>query len=308
VQVETTRLTRIRGLEITPERFRRLALAELLGLFVIVATGAIVRLTASGLGCDNWPRCGDTPFPEKSGHAVIEFSNRVVALVTIGLTLLGWLAARRVAGLPRWAATLALAVFLGTVAQIPLGGLTVIFELNPLLVMTHFLLALAVLGGGTVLALEAWGGERGRSEPLVPVELRRLALVFVAATLALIVTGTFVTAAGPHSGGVDIRRLGTASAAIWVHVRATALFGLCFLFILGYLAARRNRAPLLFRAALALLALVLVQIAVGETQYRTDLPWWLVLVHVSLAAAVWVGTVAFAAACWRPPLPLARAS
>ncbi len=237
MQVETTRLTRIRGLEITPERFRRLALAELLGLFVIVATGAIVRLTASGLGCDNWPRCGDTPFPEKSGQ-----------------------------------------------------------------------LALAVLGGGTVLALEAWGGERGRSEPLVPVELRRLALVFVAATLALIVTGTFVTAAGPHSGGVDIRRLGTASAAIWVHVRATALFGLCFLFILGYLAARRNRAPLLFRAALALLALVLVQIAVGETQYRTDLPWWLVLVHVSLAAAVWVGTVAFAAACWRPPLPLARAS
>ena len=69
-----------------------------LTLWVVVTSGAVVRLTASGLGCDNWPRCGDTPFPEKGGHAAIEFGNRMVALVGIVLALITWLAARRVRG------------------------------------------------------------------------------------------------------------------------------------------------------------------------------------------------------------------
>lgn len=300
VHVATTSLARRRSVEVTPAVFRKLALAAAVAIFVVVTTGAVVRLTASGLGCDNWPRCGDTPFPERGGHAAIEFGNRVIALVTIGFTLVSWLAARRVAGLARWVARLALVVFLGTVAQIPLGGLTVIFELHPLLVMSHFLLALAVLGAAVVVALEARGLEIGRAEPLVPRELRRLALVLAAACLALVVTGTFATAAGPHSGGADIRRLGTAATAVYVHVRATAVFGCVFLFVLGYLAARRNRSPRLFHAALGLLTLLAVQMTVGEIQFNTGLLWWLVLIHVALAAAVWVWTVVLATLFWRP--------
>jgi cytochrome c oxidase assembly protein subunit 15 len=306
MHVEQTTIARIRAFEVSPALFRKLALLALGALYVVVTTGAVVRLTASGLGCSHWPKCGSAPFPEKGGHAAIEFSNRVVALFTIGFAVLSWLAARRLRGLPHWVTRLALLVFLGTAAQIPLGGLTVIFDLNPLLVISHFLLALVVLGVAVVVALEAWAYERGRARPVVPLELRRLGLVLVAACLVLVVTGTLVSAAGPHSGGVDIRRLGSLRSAIDVHAGATAVYGVAFVALLGYLAARRSEAPRLFAGMVGLLGLILVQVGIGEIQWHDRLPWWLVLLHVSTAAAVWGGTVALVTAFWRPPAPLAR--
>jgi cytochrome c oxidase assembly protein subunit 15 len=307
VQVESTPAARLRRLELAPSRFRTLALASAAALYAIMITGALVRLTASGLGCESWPGCESRRFlPADDVHAFVEFGNRVFGIVPISLSIVCWLAARRTPALPPWTVRLALAVALGTLAQAPLGLLTITSGLHPLLVMSHFLLALLVLGGAVVVALGAWGHEVGVSAPLVPGELRRLGLVLVAACLGLVVTGTFVTAAGPHPGdSADVRRLGTVPDTIWVHVRVTALFGCALLFLLGYLAARRRQAPQLFKLGLVLLALVLLQMAVGEFQYRTELPWGLVLVHVALAAAVWAVTVAFAAVLWRPPLPLA---
>lgn len=298
-------IARLRAVEITPAHFRKAAIAAALAIYVVVTTGAVVRLTASGLGCDNWPRCGTTPFPEKGGHAFIEFGNRVIALFTIVFTMVSWLVARRTPGLPRWVARLALVVFLGNVFQIPLGGITVIFNLNPLLVISHFLLAIAMLGAAAVVAVEAVRNQRGGAEPLVPLELRRIGLLLAAACLALVVTGTFATAAGPHSGGSDIPRLGTLSTAVYVHVRATGIFGIAFLFTAGYLTAHRARAPALFRAAFGLGLLLLAQVAIGEIQYHERLPWWLVLIHVSVAALIWAWTVVLVALLWRPPASLA---
>jgi len=143
---------RLRG-PVWPDRFLRLAVAAVVALGLVVASGAFVRLTGSGLGCDNWPRCGSTPFPAQDFHAIVEFGNRVVALGGILMALVAWLAARRVAGLAPWVRRAALAAFLGTVAQIPLGGLTVILELHPLAVMSHFLLALVVVALSVVVAL-----------------------------------------------------------------------------------------------------------------------------------------------------------
>ena len=298
----------LRTFRVSPKLFRRLSWAVLASLFLIVTSGAIVRLTASGLGCDNWPRCGDTPFPEKDFHAVVEFSNRALGLIPITLSLVLWLAARRTAGLQRGVVWLSLGVFLGTIAQGPLGGLTVISDLHPLLVMSHFLLAMLVLGGAMVVAVEASGLEHGRAAPLVPSYVQIASAVVAVAALATVVSGAFVTAAGPHSGGADIQRLGSPLTAIWVHVRVTAVLGITFLAVLAYLTVRRRQAPPLFAAALGLLVLLLAQGVVGETQYRTELPWWLVLVHVGLAAAAWAWSVALAALCFRPPLPFARAS
>jgi heme a synthase len=89
-----------------------------------------------------------------------------------------------------------------------------------------------------------------------------------------------------------------------VHAAAVGIFGLGVVFALGYLAARRGRAPRLFALGLGLFGLLLVQMVIGEIQYRTHLPWPLVLVHVALAAAVWAGIVAFVAVLWRPPASL----
>ena len=288
-----------------PGRFVKWSVISLGALFVVVTSGAFVRLTASGLGCDNWPRCGDRPFPETGYHAFVEFGNRMVALVGIVLTLVVWLASRRVDGLPRRARWLALAAFLGTVAQIPLGGITVILDLHPVAVMAHFLLALGVVALAVLVALEAWSHHRGGGDPVGPRWLRLVVAGCVAACLAMVVTGAVATASGPHSGGEDIRRLGVEiTDAVYVHVRATAVYGTGVL-LAGWLLVRRRRAaPGVTRLGALLLAVLLVQMAVGEIQYRNALPWGLVLVHVCLAASVWTLTVAVAYALWRPPLPL----
>src|SRR5262249_10551779 len=223
-RVETT-LAHVRAREVSPVRFLQLAIASVVALYLVVTTGAVGRLTASGLGCDNWPRRGNRPFPAKGGHAVIEFSSRVVALATIAVTLVGWLASRRTVSLPGWVSWAAFVVFLGTAAQIPLGGLTVIFDLNPVLVLMHFLLALAVLGLALVVALEAWALKVGHGPRAHSWWLRWGGLTLALSCLVLVVTGTVVTASGPHSGGEDIRRLGVLQNAVYVHVRATAVFG-----------------------------------------------------------------------------------
>src|SRR4029450_12014111 len=105
---------------LSPRAYLATALTSLFAMYVVVTSGAFVRLTASGLGCDNWPRCGDKPYPERGYHAFVEFGNRMVALVGIVLTLATWLAARRMPLLPRAARGAALAAFLAAAAQIPL--------------------------------------------------------------------------------------------------------------------------------------------------------------------------------------------
>lgn len=297
-------LTRARTREVSPEVFARFVVASLVALYLVVTTGAIVRLTASGLGCENWPRCGDLPFPASGGHAFIEFGNRVVALLTILVLLATWLAARRVPALPPFIRRAALGSFLATVAQIPLGGLTVIFDLHPLLVMAHFLLAMVVLGVASAIGVETWRFVAGAGRPALPPLARWVGVLLAAACLALVVTGTFVTASGPHSGGEEIRRLGVLLDAVYIHVRSTAVYGICLLVLGWFVVRERVRAPGLVRASLGLLALLGIQMAVGEIQYRNHLPWGLVLVHVGLAAAVWSATVALVVAIWRPPAPL----
>jgi heme a synthase len=306
--IETGRLAQLRTLALAPRTFLKLAVVSVAALYVIVITGSLVRLTGSGLGCESWPGCEEGQFfPASDVHGTIEFGNRAVGIVPIGLSLLTWLGARRTAGLPGWTLRLAAAVALGTLAQAPLGLVTITSGLHPLLVMSHFLLALVVLGGAVVVATEAWGLAAGRADLAVPRELRRLGLVVTAACLALVVTGAFTTAAGPHPGdSSEVERLGTLDDMLWVHVRVTALFGCAFLLVLGYLAARRDRSPRLFHAALGLLGLVLAQMSVGELQYRLELPWGIVAVHVALAAAVWAATVALVTVFWRPPAAFGR--
>jgi len=172
-------------------------------------------------------------------------------------------------------------------------------------VMAHLLLSMALLAGAVVLAVESIGLRDGRTEPIVPLELRRLAILFTTAGFALVVSGTFATAAGPHSGGgAHIDRFGSLQPTVYVHGVFVGFFLISFLLSVGYLAAYRERSPRLFRLALLVLGLLIVQMGVGELQWRTKLPWEIVLLHVALAAAVWSGTVLLATLFYRPPRSL----
>jgi cytochrome c oxidase assembly protein subunit 15 len=303
IQLETT-AARVRAFELSTRQFLGLTLASVAALWLIVVTGAAVRLTDSGLGCRHWPGCEKGhPLPAKDYHAFIEFGNRVIGGVTIVVVLLTALAAWRTPRLSRGARRLALGVFLGTLTQAPLGYLAVKTDLRWPVVATHLLLSMAVLAGAVVLALEAYATLRGRAEPFVPLELRRLALLVAGAALALLVTGTLATAGGPHSGGgaEHVDRLWRLQPLIYVHAGSVAVFGIGLIFVLGYLAARRERAQWLFGFGAAVAGLLVVQMVVGEIQYRTHLPWPLVLAHVGLAGAVWALLVAFVTVLWRPP-------
>jgi cytochrome c oxidase assembly protein subunit 15 len=292
---------------VTPKRFLRLAMLSLGAMVVVVTSGAFVRLTGSGLGCENWPRCGDTPYPEEGFHAFVEFGNRVVAAIGILFALLTWLASRKTAGLPRHARAAALGAFMGALAQIPLGGVTVILDLHPLAVMSHFLLALVVVALAVVVAMEAWSNEDGLGSPVGPAGIRR-AVVWLGLPLCavLVVTGAVATASGPHPGASeDVERLGLGiEGTVYWHVRVAAVFGMCVLLLGAVLVRSRREAPGVLLVWAALLAALVAQAIVGEVQYRNALPWGLVLVHVVLAAAVWTLFVALSLVLSRPPASL----
>ena len=284
--------------------FLRLAVASSVALFVVISSGAFVRLTGSGLGCENWPNCGDRPFPEQGFHAWVEFGNRMVALVGIALTLATWLFARKVLGLSALGRSAALGAFLVAIAQIPMGGITIALELHPLAVMTHFLLGLAVLGLAVVVVIEADALVSGRAAAVEPSWVRAVVTwVGLPVCAALVVTGAVATASGPHPGASeDVKRLGVAIAdTVYVHVRVAAVFGIGVLLLGWFLWRLRRSHPGVFRLWVALLAVLVVQAVLGEVQYRNALPWGLVLVHVMLAAAIFALSLALAFVLWRPP-------
>jgi cytochrome c oxidase assembly protein subunit 15 len=228
-------------------------------------------------------------FEPRSYHGVIEFSNRVVASLTILTTLVTLVFARgrRILGG---------AIFAGTLAQAPLGAITIHYHLNPWLVLSHFLLSIVVIALAVILAADAWPRERTQ----LPVWVPRLGLLVGLAAGVLIVSGTLATASGKYpgsSGDTIVPRVWAFESAVYWHVRATAVFGISFALLLVWLI--RNRASQVW-GALVLLGLLAIQMTIGEVQYRTSLPWWLVLAHVATAATVWAVAVAFVFSLWRP--------
>jgi cytochrome c oxidase assembly protein subunit 15 len=284
--------------------FRRVAFAAVGVLILIVATGATVRLTGSGLGCPEWPTCTTTHALPQSYHSDIEFSNRVVSAITVFTTLGLAVAAWLTRGLSRRGKWLATAVSLGVIAQAPFGAIVVYYDLNPYLVIGHLLLSLTVLGLAVLVLLEAARFVRGTA-PALPGLARAASGVLLLAVSVLVVSGTVATAAGrfPGNNGTDVvPRLGSFYPAVYWHVRAVAVFGIVFLALAGWAWLRRAEFPWLLRGCAGLLAILLVQMGIGEAQYRTygSVPWWVVVIHVTMAALLFAWTVGLAGRIWRP--------
>ncbi len=294
MEAGATRLARLRLLTVSPLSFARATYLAVGALYLIVVSGATVRLTGSGLGCDNWPRCGTTFLPPKDYHALVEFGNRGVGFAVGLTTLIAAVAALRTPGLPRWIFLGAVALPFTVLAQGILGGITVIYELHPLIVLAHFLLSLLALGLAVVVAIGAYDFAH-HAHPHPPLAANWPAVILVPAALALIVTGTLVTAAGPHSGGEHIKRWGLLPDALHMHVGATAIFGIAYLGLVAALFRERRSARTELFLAAGILGVLLAQMTMGDVQWRTQLPWGLVLVHVALASALWAGIVALAA-------------
>jgi cytochrome c oxidase assembly protein subunit 15 len=293
---------RTNGYSVTPQQFKWVAYAALGALSLIVMTGAAVRLTGSGLGCPDWPKCYGHAYPPLDAHAVIEFSNRVITgPVGIAAFLAALLAFRR-RPYRRDLAVIGLLLPLGVIGQAVLGGFTVRGNLDYGFVMGHFALSMLVIVAAAALAWRAAHepGSRPRATDRVSVWAVR---ALVALGGLAIFAGTAATAAGPHAGGSPgqkINRLsfdGKATMDFVIHRHGE----ISFVFVVAavgvwFLTRRRGADPLLRRALTLLCVLLGLQGVVGMVQYQTQLPTELVWLHVSLATVSWMALLWAAAA------------
>jgi cytochrome c oxidase assembly protein subunit 15 len=273
---------------------RPLAWATLVANVVLVVTGGAVRLTGSGLGCPTWPRCTDTSFTphgELDVHSAIEFGNRtltfVLTAIAVATLVAAWGTGRR--DLRR----LALVLALGIPAQAVIGGITVLTDLNPWVVSFHLLCSLAIIGLAVLflhrLSTPFAGAARG---PLVT-----LAWLTFAAAWVVLYLGTVVTGSGPHAGDEDSARNGLDPLQV-SQLHADVVFLFLGLTLGLFLALRAAHGPT--RAVHWLLAVIVLQGAIGFVQYFTDLPIVLVAFHM-LGAALVSATVTWVLISVREP-------
>jgi cytochrome c oxidase assembly protein subunit 15 len=259
----------------------------------IIVTGGAVRLTGSGLGCPDWPTCTQNRLvAEWDYHQMVEFANRTVTgavSVAVILAVLGaWVRVPR----RRDLVILACGLVAGVVGQIVLGGITVLFDLAPPLVMGHFILSLALLTVAVVLQHRA---RRPDTPPVavVPPRIVRLGRILLVAASVVVVTGTMVTGAGPHGGDTHAKRLAIhPTEAARIHGISVMVF-LALTVATLVLLRRTGTRPETMRRATTLLGVIVAQAAVGYTQYFTGVPVVLVGIHIVGATAVWVAVVRF---------------
>lgn len=289
--------------------FRVLAIITAVCAYGQIALGGVVRVSGSGLGCENqWPLCNGHPYPGWDVHAIIEFSHRTFGALTSTLMLAtavaAWIVFRRRRPLVAWLATAALAV---VALEVPLGALVVFKDLAGVLVLAHLAVAMAILGlliAAAVLAFPA-----GSVQPTSGY--RKLAVAMAAATYVLLLTGAGVVASfaddGCHSwplcgNGFQLDFAG-AQGFTMLHRLFAIAAGLLILHTLTVPMRRWREVPGLVPAAgLTLLAFLLQAFVIGVGAALThDNPVFNGL-HVATATAVWAGVATVLSLCFRPPL------
>ncbi len=274
-----------------PRALRWATTASLLVSILIIVTGAIVRVTSSGLGCPTWPVCEAgslTTTPALGIHGFIEFANRVLTSVVV--VAVGWaiVAARLQRVRQRPLTRLAWSQFWLVVVNAVAGGVSVWLRLNPWAVALHLVLAFALL---TTTTLTWHRARQTTTGAAVTGPAASLSWALAGVAVALVVLGTLVTGSGQHSGdSVAVHRMGfdwVAVAAVHGSVAALTIVLAVALVVL----LRGPHAALARRRAVLLVAVLLAQGLIGLVQALTGVPGLDVVLHLAGAALVWVGVL-----------------
>lgn len=285
---------------VAPPTYRRLTLVMLVALVLIIAIGASVRLTGSGMGCPTWPSCEPDSLTPRSASdlaGVIEFGNRlaggVVGLLALTTVVGAHLRAPRRRDLFGWSLLVAGLV----VANGLLGAQVVWLHLSPFVVAAHFLLALATLGAGVVLhhrASETVDEPRQapslRQATCTPA-FRRACNILIVAAGATVIIGTLVTGSGPHAGDDEAERFSFAVGEVARIHGITAVLFLGVTLVVLWMAERGDATAAIETRLRALVLVLLAQGIIGYTQYFTGVPTALVLAHVVGSALVWIAVL-----------------
>lgn len=284
---------RIRHDGIDQAEYRRICAVALALLAVIVVTGAAVRLTGSGLGCNDWPRCNEQQLVDVgTKHAAIEQVNRLftgLVAVAVMFAVLGSLLRRPRRRDLTW---LSIGLVGGVLAQIVLGGITVKVHLHPVAVQGHLLVSMVLVANAVVLLVRAGQPDEGRRIAAVVPRTRKLVRWVVVATALAVVAGTVVTGSGPHAGDETARRFDLAittvtrvhSIVVWIAVGAMVR-------LIWHLRRLAHDREVLDAAIYAWCIAAFAQSTVGYVQYFSGVPAALVAVHVAGATTLWALTV-----------------
>ncbi|MFE9246216.1 heme A synthase [Nocardiopsis sp. NPDC006938] len=276
----------------TPGSLRAWALGNIAVNAGIAVTGATVRVTSSGLGCSEWPKCTPDSFvPIDTGHAAlnaaIEFGNRTLTFVVLAVAVITLVAVLRMSPRRRDLVRLAAIIPFGVLGQGVVGGITVWTDLHPASVATHFLLSMVMVFVTVALYVRCQEPE-GRPQVSVGPMLHTVSIGLVVIGFLLLIAGTVVTGTGPHGGDALAPRWNLDLAAV---TRVHSVLGWLTLAgsLLATVVAFRGGAPRIARvSSVALLVIVVLQGVLGYTQYALELPEGLVVLHVLGSALTWV--------------------
>jgi cytochrome c oxidase assembly protein subunit 15 len=257
----------------------------------IVVTGGAVRITGSGLGCPTWPECTPgsyTPVPNQAEgqvHAWIEFGNRLLTFVLLLCALIALVIAFRVSKnsvTKNRVRLLAALQLIGILGQGVLGGITVLTDLHPIPVASHFLLSIFLIAGAISSRYEMVGIVKQKADGIVAT----LMPVLIWLTLFVLVAGTIVTGSGPHAGDENTKRFGFSPRVVsWLH--ADLVIALVVLTLILWLITRVSQNKVIHRYLSIFLLISLSQGLIGYVQYFTGLPEILVAAHLLGATMVW---------------------
>ncbi|MBL8636353.1 MAG: heme A synthase [Myxococcales bacterium] len=280
-----------------PSSARRVLWAGLLAQCGIVVTGALVRLTGSGLGCPTWPECTTgslvpVEHQAQGWHKYIEFGNRMLTFVVAVVCIASLVIALRTRPRRGPIVTLSALGLGGVFAQAVLGGITVLAGLHPATVAAHFLLSIVLIYFAHAAYVRSGESSDAEPKPLVRREALFVGKLLVFLSAVILSLGTIVTGSGPHSGDAKttVRFQLDPRVISWLHADVVIFF--VGLLCVTVLMLRMIDAPKLAqKRAISLLVVSLAQGLIGYVQYFTGLPELLVALHILGALLVWLGSL-----------------
>ena len=294
---------------ISQSQYQKITKVSLLLLAFIIITGAAVRLSGSGLGCSDWPTCENDQLVAEIDdvHAMVEFVNRVITGFVALAVMIAVLGSLFRVPKRKDLIYLSIGLVVGVVIQVIVGALVVREHLPPSLVITHFLVSMVLVWNAVELDHRARSDDKSEhSSP--PMLLKRMTKLIVGLGALVIITGTIVTGSGPHSGAENQQILdalesqGTASSIANLELEVERLpfdvpdvarihgisVMLFLLLTLRLLFVIKRHSPEFITVGQNLMAVIVIQAAIGYFQYFTGVPALLVGVHVAGATLIWI--------------------
>ena len=275
----------------------RLAVTLMVATLLLIAIGASVTSTGSGLAVPDWPLSFGQVFPPMVGGVLYEHSHRMAAAVVGMLTVALMIVMTRWES-RAWLQWISRTAVLAVVLQGLLGGITVLWLLPTAVSVSHACLAQAFLCLTVTLAVctgsgwqQQWASREEASQPrLVVLASVTTGIIYIQLILGALMRHTGAGLAIPDFplafGGL-VPPLDSPGVLIhFLHRVGALVVTLCIAWTVARVIRQHADERQLLRPALTLSGLLLVQLTLGALTIWTRRAVLPVTAHVAVGAAV----------------------